>query len=158
MKKLSIWLLFICTALLSVGLYTRASLATDASKIMDDRARHLVGKLKELRMAGARGYYDKDPAHVSGIPKFKDGEPYSSVRAKMLRAGWKPYHVKEADFCSPGDTRCQGFPEMQSCTGGEPLYCRFAWRKSKKVIGICTFGEDSVFDNICFASKCDEDG
>ena len=29
-------------------------------------------------------------AQSSGLPKFKKNESYKSVRAKMLKAGWKP--------------------------------------------------------------------
>lgn len=96
-------------------------------------------------------------AHASGIPKFKHAEPYSRVRAKMLRAGWKYYHVKDADDCIKGDTRCQGFPEMAHCTGLGMPFCEFTWIKGKKVIGICTAGEVSVYDNICCTSRrtCD---
>ncbi len=49
-------------------------------------------------------------AQTTGFPHLKKSENYKSVRVKMLKAGWKPYHKKTADICMESDERCQGRP------------------------------------------------
>jgi hypothetical protein len=34
-------------------------------------------------------------AQTAGLPKFKNGEKYKSVRVKMIKAGWKPSPTSE---------------------------------------------------------------
>ena len=50
---------------------------------------------------------------TSTLPRFDENESYSSVRLKMLEAGWEPFHAQDADNCTEGDLRCEGRPEMQ---------------------------------------------
>ena len=85
---------------------------------------------------------------TENLPRFKNGETYSSVRRKMIQAGWKPYHSPEADVCG-NDSRCNGRPEMEACAGTGMANCKFLWQKNSRTIGICTVGEEAVFDNIC---------
>jgi len=88
-------------------------------------------------------------AQTSSLPKFKKGENYASVRTKMLKAGWKPYHSKDADPCDRSDTRCYGRPEMVTCSGTGRAFCKFLWKKNGKIVGINTQGEDpNEFDSI----------
>jgi hypothetical protein len=65
----------------------------------------------------------------------------------MLKAGWKPFHSPDADECA-GDTRCEGRPEMVSCSGTGKAFCKFLWTKSGKTVGIITSGEDAAFNGI----------
>ena len=88
-------------------------------------------------------------AQAVGLPHFKKNESYASVRTKILKAGWKPFHSKDADTCMEGDSRCQGRPEMEACAGTGMANCKFLWKKEGKITAICTVGEDAVYDNIC---------
>lgn len=94
-----------------------------------------------------------DPSAGTGslpeLPPFKKGEKYASVRAKMISAGWKPFHSPSADSCPADDTRCNGRPEMESCAGSSQANCKFLWKKDEQTIAICTLWEDPEFDNIC---------
>ena len=49
-------------------------------------------------------------AQARDLPHFKKNEGYTSIRAKMLKAGWKRFHSEDADTCMDGDLRCQGRP------------------------------------------------
>ncbi len=88
-------------------------------------------------------------ALASELPHFKKHENYANVRIKMMKAGWKPYHAKDADTCMTDDARCQGRPEMESCASTGMANCRFLWVKESKISAICTVGEDALFDNVC---------
>lgn len=91
----------------------------------------------------------KQPAIQGNLPTFKQGEPYASIRNKMLQAGWQPFHSPDADACYKEDERCQGRPEMESCTGTGLGNCRFLWIRNGEKTGICTIGDDAVFDMVC---------
>lgn len=77
---------------------------------------------------------------VTGLPKLVEGESYRKVRIKMIRAGWKPYHSPDADVCDKGDKRCQGRPEMSSCSGTGEANCAFLWKRKGKTVEIYTKG------------------
>lgn len=119
-------------------------------EVFDDSDRRLraMGKNK-FCIGNKKAYYDlANP--VEKRPNFKKGESYASVRTKMIKAGWKPFHSEDADTCSAGDSRCTGRPEMQSCSGTGLANCRFLWKKDGKMTAICTVGEENaVFDNFC---------
>lgn len=89
-------------------------------------------------------------AQTAALPRFKKNEGYKSVRVKMLKAGWKPFHAEDADVCGEGDERCQGRPEMQSCAGTGLANCRFLWKRKGKTAVIFTVGEDAVYDSYRF--------
>lgn len=86
----------------------------------------------------------------SGLPRLKKGESYRTVRTKMLRAGWKPFRSPDADKCPPGDARCAGRPEMESCAGTGMANCRFLWKRKGKTVAILTIGENAVYDGYQF--------
>ena len=88
-------------------------------------------------------------AQAAELPKFKKSESYTSVRAKMIKAGWKPFHSENADTCSEYDERCKGRPEMEACAGTGMANCKFLWQKNGKTVSICTVGENTAFDGIC---------
>jgi len=115
--------------------------------LIDTKARYeSLGKTKFC--AGNRKAYFALANPTDKPPKIKAGESYSSVRNKMLAAGWQPYHSPEADDCN-NDSRCNGRPEMAACAGTGLANCKFLWQKNGQTIGICTVGEDAVFDNMC---------
>ncbi len=89
-------------------------------------------------------------AQSSGLPKLRKNESYKSVRAKMIKAGWKPYQSPDADKCSKGDKRCEGRPEMESCAGTGLANCKFLWKRQSKTVAIFTIGEDAVYQNYEF--------
>ena len=86
---------------------------------------------------------------TSALPHFDENEPYSSVRLKMLEAGWEPFRSDDADTCIEGDLRCEGRPEMQVCAATGMANCKFLWKKAEKTTAICTVGEVTVFDSVC---------
>lgn len=88
------------------------------------------------------------PAVPAAKPKFKRGESYASVRLKLIKAGWLPYHSPNADVCNE-DRRCAGRPEMEACSGVEQAPCKFLWRRGGERLSVCTIGEDAEFSAIC---------
>ena len=89
-------------------------------------------------------------AQTGGLPRMRKGESYRSVRVKMIKAGWKPYHAPDADKCQKGDSRCQGRPEMQNCAGTGVAACRFLWKRKGKNVVIFTSGENAIYDGYEF--------
>lgn len=88
------------------------------------------------------------PNMTGTTPSFDKGESYTSIRSKMLNAGWTPFHSPDADSCSDGDVRCKDRPEMEACAGTGMANCRFLWKKDDRTLAIATVGEDAVFDNV----------
>lgn len=87
---------------------------------------------------------------AADLPHFKKHESYASVRNKMLKSGWKPFHAEDADTCSEGDSRCTGRPEMVACAGTGMANCKFLWKKHGETTAICTVGEENaVYDGVC---------
>lgn len=87
------------------------------------------------------------PNITGTTPSFDKGESYTSIRTKMLSAGWTPFHSPDADSCSDGDVRCKDRPEMEACAGTGMANCRFLWKKDGRTLAIGTVGEDTAFDN-----------
>ena len=79
------------------------------------------------------------------LPKFKEGEPYKSVREKLIGAGWKTFASPDADECFGDDERCKDYPEMQSCAGTGLGNCRYTWQKDGKTLLIFTVGDMPVY-------------
>ena len=80
------------------------------------------------------------------LPTFIENESYSSVRNKMIAAGWQPFHASDAGTCLKEDERCEGRPEMESCTGTGLGNCRFLWIKNGEKASISTIGDNAIFD------------
>jgi hypothetical protein len=89
-------------------------------------------------------------AQKSALPKLRKGEGYKSVRVKMIKAGWKPFHSKDADKCMKGDERCQNRPEMEACAGTGQGNCRFLWKRKGKTVAVFTIGDNTVYDGFEF--------
>ena len=81
------------------------------------------------------------------LPNLNKNERYESVRSKLLGAGWKPYHAKDALECDATDVRCQGRPEMEACSDVGLGQCTWLWTKGGQIIAIDTlYGvDDDVF-------------
>lgn len=78
----------------------------------------------------------------TGLPRFKKGQSYESVRTTMIKGGWKPFHSPDADECVAGDSRCEGRPEMRSCSGTGVASCAFTWKRQGRMVTIFTVGEE----------------
>lgn len=84
------------------------------------------------------------------VPPFSHSESYAGVRVVLLRDGWQPLISKNADQCIEGDSRCEGRPEMQTCSGSGRAMCRFSWQRDGQQLTICTAGEEqAMFHSIC---------
>lgn len=82
--------------------------------------------------------------HYPGMPHLKKNESYVSVRQKMLKAGWTPYHAKDALECAPTDDRCAGRPEMEACSDVGEGQCAWLWQKNETIVVVDTiYGADS---------------
>ncbi len=83
-------------------------------------------------------------AQTNGLPKFRKGDTYKSVRLKMIKAGWKAAPTSEGGKCFDGDERCKGRPEVEVCAGaGAMAACQFRWKRKGKFVIIWTSGESS---------------
>jgi len=96
---------------------------------------------------------DRPPA-IAAFPKFTDNAPYSELRRKLLEAGWQPASNADADRCEPGDTRCEGRSEMQSCAGTGEGNCLFLWRKGDAVFAVSTIGDPALVAAVECRSHC----
>lgn len=84
------------------------------------------------------------------VPPFARNESYAQVRVVLIRDGWQPVISKDADQCMEGDTRCEGRPEMQTCSGSGLAMCRFRWQRDGQQLAVCTAGEEqAMFHSIC---------
>lgn len=84
---------------------------------------------------------NENPAktQADGLPELKKGEDYkTSVRPKMLKAGWKPARSKQADLCGSQEPDCDEFDEYESKTGSDLSTGRinFRWQKGNKFVEI----------------------
>lgn len=86
---------------------------------------------------------------TSLLPSLQPGTPYSDVRDAMLKAGWAPIKMPDAEVCSEFDSRCKGRPEMEACAGSGMANCKFSWEKNGTLKKICTVGEDVSFESFC---------
>jgi hypothetical protein len=77
-------------------------------------------------------------------PAVAPGTPYGEARETLLRDGWSPLVLPDADRCGPRDSRCQGRPEMVACAGTGLGHCLFAWQKGTTSIEVITAGDPAV--------------
>ena len=93
---------------------------------------------------------EQSSSHRRPVPPFARNESYAQVRVVLMRDGWQPVVSKDTDQCMDGDTRCEGRPEMQTCSGSGLAMCRFRWRRDGQQLTICTAGEEqAMFHSIC---------
>ncbi|WP_139186105.1 MULTISPECIES: hypothetical protein [Burkholderiaceae] len=90
------------------------------------------------------------------LPQFMQQENYSSVREKLLSAGWTPYRAPEALPCAAEDERCKDRPEMLACSGVQLAPCAWLWQKNKVfiVVGTIYEVEDERFTGVGVYHEC----
>ena len=89
------------------------------------------------------------PTSTDSRYSISDGEPYKSVREKLITAEWKPYISPDAEQCTGGTEACEGrYPETESCAGTGLGQCRFMWERDGKLVGISTIGDDHAFEGM----------
>lgn len=78
------------------------------------------------------------------LPNFPKGTSYREARSSLIGLGYTPVKLPDADKCYEGDERCQGRPEMASCSGTGLGYCLFVWKsKRDMLIEVITVGESN---------------
>lgn len=105
----------------------------------------MIEGIKKSRGGSAQGISNQS----ANPPSFNEGKPYSEVRTEMLKDGWTPLKLPDADSCGEFDDRCKNRPEMEACSGSGLAPCKFAWKKEEKITKICTVGEDAAFSAYC---------
>jgi hypothetical protein len=76
------------------------------------------------------------------LPSFPKNTDYREARRSLIGLGYTPVTLPDADECSKGDRRCEGYPEMASCAGTGRAQCLFIWKsKTNALIEIVTVGE-----------------
>ena len=89
------------------------------------------------------------PASTESRYSIANGEPYKSVREKLITAGWKPYISPDAEPCTGSTETCEGrYPETESCAGTGLGQCRFAWERAGRLVSIYTIGDNHVFEGM----------
>ena len=105
----------------------------------------MVGPEKGATAQAGRSNVNQRP-----VPPFSRNESYAQVRVVLMRDGWQPVISKDADQCMDGDSRCEGRPEMLTCSGSGLAMCRFRWRREGQEVTICTAGEEqAMFHSVC---------
>jgi hypothetical protein len=74
------------------------------------------------------------------LPEFKAEEDYtSSVRVKMLEAGWKPARSEDGDENCAGESKfCDDYPELEAGPAAGQGKAIFRWKRNDKVVNIFT--------------------
>ena len=89
------------------------------------------------------------PASTESRYSIANGEPYKSVREKLITAGWKPYISPDAEPCAGSTEACEGrYPETESCAGTGLGQCRFAWERAGRLVSISTISDDHAFEGM----------
>lgn len=89
------------------------------------------------------------PASTESRYSIANGEPYKSVREKLITAGWKPYISPDAEPCTGSTEACEGrYPETESCAGTGLGQCRFAWERAGRLVSISTISDDHAFEGM----------
>jgi hypothetical protein len=96
----------------------------------------------------------KPSASRPAYPRFPRKTPYAKARESLLASNWKPEISTDADPCEPGDARCQGRPEMESCAGTGEGNCLFLWRNDNMVIAITTHDDPPLVSRVQCRSGC----
>lgn len=89
------------------------------------------------------------PTSTDSRYSIADGEPYKSVREKLITAGWKPYISPDAEQCTGSTETCEGrYPETEACAGSGLGQCRFTWERDGRLVSISTIGDDHKFNGM----------
>ena len=87
-------------------------------------------------------------AMAQRLPTLARGMPYAEAREVLRRDGWQPVTMPDADRCAPGDTRCEGRPEMMECAGTGLGECNFSWLRQGIAVVVSTTGTPPVIDGV----------
>lgn len=86
------------------------------------------------------------------LPSFPNNTDYREARRSLIGLGYTPVRLPNSDECMSGDSRCEGYPEMASCSGTGAAHCVFVWKsKADRLIEIVTIGEGNPG---VFAVRC----
>ena len=75
------------------------------------------------------------------------GLPYADARARLIRAGWRPAEnpidPTNPDLASGNGPYfvARGYRELVACAGTGRAPCRFAFRRSGRILTVVTVGE-----------------
>lgn len=80
-------------------------------------------------------------------PTFKKGEDYkTSVREKLLKAGWKPARSDEGEMnCEGGGSFCEEFPELDGGPAAGQGKAIFRWERGGKILLIYTVDDPPFY-------------
>jgi hypothetical protein len=87
-------------------------------------------------------------------PTFKKYTPYRTARERLLQLNWESASDSQADQCIKDDARCDGFLEMQSCSGSYPANCLFLWKKAGTFIAVSTIFDPPVIEAVECRAHC----
>ena len=86
-------------------------------------------------------------SQIPDVPRFGRHETYRSFRAKMLKAGWKPVHFKDADDCT-GIEWCTESPEMRTWQGTSPGYITFMWSRRGTMVVVTALDDPPYVESV----------
>jgi hypothetical protein len=87
-------------------------------------------------------------------PTFKKYTAYRTARERLLQLNWESASDSHADQCIKDDARCEGFPEMQSCSGTSQANCLFLWKKAGTLIAVSTIDDPPVIEAVECRAHC----
>ena len=75
-----------------------------------------------------------DAPDARGDGAAMGGQPYSAMRARMIKDGFQPLVLKHGgdDYFCTGDVLCRTYPEVLSCVMAGAPACRMAFFNSAK--------------------------
>jgi len=115
---------------------------------------HAADARSPSRITTATDISSADKSARAPTPRVRKQTPYEEAREHLLSSGWTPAASPNADKCQEGDGRCQGRPEMESCSGAGEANCLFLWRKGKVIIAVSTIADPPVIAGIRCRSGC----
>ena len=94
-----------------------------------------------IALAGATAVLALAASAAEQLPSFPSKTSYDEARRSLLALGWTPVTLMKAAKCSSGDKRCEGRPEMMSCSGTVLARCSFTWKRQDTLIEVHTLGD-----------------
>ncbi|WP_139186106.1 MULTISPECIES: hypothetical protein [Burkholderiaceae] len=91
-----------------------------------------------------------DIEKIRDVPHIAIDERYSSVRQKLLSAGWSPYRAPNALPYELDDKCCANRPEVLACSGVGVGPCAWLWKKNGMILIVDTLADvgDELFVGI----------
>jgi len=89
------------------------------------------------------------------LPTFPKSTLYREARNQLIKMGWSPVTLPNAEKCGESDSRCKGLPEMLSCLPTGTAACIFAWKQGELKVDVIGVGEeDQIVDKVLCRSGC----